>query len=500
MSKRYVAIWFLHLKTDWMSRHNSQLKTIPFALVYPDHGRMRITEVNALAKAEGIEAGMVVADAKVILPSLEIKEDNPDLSKRILRMLCAWTIRYTPAASIDFSDGLMLDVTGCAHLWNGETTYLKEMVNKLNKLGYHLRAAMADTIGTAWAISRYGKTRAIINPDEQKQALLSLPPAALRLEISLLVRLRKLGFYTIGSFIDMERSVLRRRFGNQLPENLDKALGYSEEVIEPLIPLEPFEERLPCLEPIQTRKGIEIALDRLLEMLCNRLKQEEKGIRTAVFKGFRIDGITEQMTISTNKPSINISHLYKLFEIHIAGLTPASGIELFSLSATKVQDLATVQQALWSPARRLESEELAQLLDRIQTKYGRESIQRYLPAEHHLPERSVKPATSLEEKPEIAWRTERRRPIALLVRPEKILVTAPIPDYPPMNFNYQGKLHKVIKADGPERIEPEWWLEPGQHRDYYVVEDEEGKRYWLYRLGHFDEKEKPDWFMHGFFP
>ena len=108
-------------------------------------------------------------------------------------------------------------------------------------------------------------------------------------------------------------------------------------------------------------------------------------------------------------------------------------------------------------------------------------------------------ASSINEKAQVVWKTDKPRPIKLLARPELIEVTAPIPDYPPMMFRYKRKLHKIIKADGPERIEQEWWLQQGKHRDYYYVEDEEGSRYWLFRSGHYDDTKLPQWFIHGFF-
>jgi protein ImuB len=121
-----------------------------------------------------------------------------------------------------------------------------------------------------------------------------------------------------------------------------------------------------------------------------------------------------------------------------------------------------------------------------------------LPDQHHWPDRSYKLATSLYELPAIEWRADRQRPIQLLKKPEHIDVTAPIPDYPPMLFKYKNRLYKINKADGPERIEQEWWIQEGQHRDYYSVEDEEGQRYWLFRLGHYSD-DKYQWFIHGFF-
>ncbi len=499
MNKRFVAIWFRHLKTDWMIYRQPELKDIPFVLALPDHGRMKITEVSAVAKNKGLYAGMVVADARVILPDVKVIDDDITITDKLLKKLCLYCIRFTPVTAVNAADGLILDVTGCAHLWGSEKLYLKAIINKLKSFGFHVRVAMADTIGTAWAISRYGKIKAIINSGEQKEALMNLPAAALRLETDIVERIQKLGLYTINSFMNMQRSALRRRFGEQLLLRLDHALGYEEEFIQPLQPLEPYTERLPCLEPIQTATGIEIALQRLLETLCKRLQKEGKGLRVASFKSYRIDGKTESISINTNHASNNATHLFKLFELKISSIEPALGIELFTLEASKVEDIIPTQETFWTANSSLESKEVAELLDHFESKFGNNIIHRYLPDEHHLPERSIKLANSLKEKPTISWRDDKMRPIQLLQQPQSIEVTAPIPDYPPMNFRYKGKLHKIKKADACERIEAEWWLTPGLHRDYYIVEDEEGKRYWLFRLGHYTADKTPAWFIHGFF-
>ena len=499
MQKRFAAIWFRHLKTDWIIHRKPELKNIPFVLALPDHGRMRITEVSAIAKSKEIFPGMVVADARVIIPSLKILDDKPGLSDSLLKKLCAWCIRYTPVAAIDLPDGLILDITGCAHLWGGEESYLGNILLRLKTFGFHVRAAIADTIGTAWAVCRYAKQKAIIKPGKQAEALMQLPPAALRLDIDTLERFQKLGLYQVCSFITMQRSALRRRFGRQLLLRLDQALGKEEEFIQPLIPVEPYQERLPCLEPIQTATGIEIALQRLLGSLCKRLKHDGKGLRVAAFKCYRIDGKTEEIAISTNHPSNHSDHIFKLFELKIPSIEPAFGIELFTLEASKVESSAPLQETLWTPNSSLESKEVSELLDQLENKFGGNIIHRYLPDEHHLPERSIKLAASLTEKPAIAWRNDRPRPIQLLPVPHAVEVMAPIPDYPPMTFRYKGRLHKVEKADGPERIEPEWWIEKGSLRDYYTVEDEEGKRFWIFREGQYDADKIPSWFIHGFF-
>lgn len=499
MAKRFISIWFRCLRTDWFVRRHPKHAAIPFVLFSPDHGRMIVSAANALAQLQGIDIGMAVADARAIIPSLLVFDDQPDLSIKLLTALAEWCIRYSPVVGIDPPDGLLLDITGCAHLWGGETPYLSEINKRFKHFGYDVNIAIADTIGTAWAIARFEGNNFIVKSKEETIALLPLPPSCLRIDAAIAERLEKLGLRQISNIINMPRPSLRRRFGNELLQQLDKALGHEEEIIIPVLPIETYHERLPCLEPIITATGIEIALQRLLDLLCKRLQQEEKGLRGAIFKCYRIDGKIEKIEIGTNRPSCNTKHLFKLFEIKIDSIEPALGIELFTLDALKVEELTITQEELWKNHYGLANINLSELLDRISGKFGASNIYRYVPDEHYWPERSFKAALSINEPVQTIWKMDRPRPLQLLNKPEIIDVTAPIPDYPPMNFRYKGKLHKIIKADGPERIEQEWWLQQGQHRDYYAVEDEEGHRYWLFRLGHYDVAKSYQWFIHGFF-
>jgi protein ImuB len=500
IKRRFVYIWFRHLMTDWVALRHPELYELPFVLTTPVRGRVVITAANALAEMQGITTGMAMADARAIIPSLEMMDDIPEQPAKLLKALGEWGIRYTPFIAVDMPDGLILDISGCAHLWGGEKAYLTTIIKLLRNKGYDARGAMADTIGTAWAVARFGKVKPIIQPGEQMDALLSLSPAALRLEPLTLERLQKLGFYTIQGFIDMGRSILRRRFGQGFLMRLDQALGNEDEPLQLLQPVEPYHERLPCLEPIRTVTGIEIAIRKLLEALCHRLEGEGKGLRTATLKCYRVDDKVVQVSIGTSQASRAIDHLFKLFELKIPLIEPALGIELFTLDTLKVEDVEPEQEVLWSTmSGGLEDGRLTELLDKISNKMGSASIHRYLPQECHWPERSIKQAKTLQDKRMTAWRRDRPRPSLLLSNPEKIQVTAPIPDYPPMLFIYKNKVHHIKEADGPERIEREWWLEKGEHRDYYYVEDQDGQRYWLFRAGHYSDDQPKEWFIHGFF-
>lgn len=497
MHKRYLYIWFRYLATDRLAKITPELRGKPFLLYAPEHGRMVVRAASQTLTREGIWPGMVVADVRAIFPSVEVFPDDTVAEGKLLNGLAEWCLRYTPVVACDAPDGLILDISGCPHLWGGELPYLGSITVRLRKGGYDVRAAIADTVGAAWAVARYGKNETIVEPGKQAEALSPLSPAALRLDSVTLQRMEKLGFRQIGQISGIPRLNLRRRFGDPMLIRLEQALGTAPEFLQSIQPAPVYEERLPCLEPIRTASGIEIALKRLLETLCERFFREGKGMRTGIFKGYRIDGETVQISIGTNRASRNVAHLFKLFELKIPELEPALGIELFTLEATLVEDVSETQEALWSTATR-DSAAISELLDNIAGKVGMKTIHRYLPQEHHWPENSVKEVGSLEEQPETEWLTDRPRPIHLLSQPEPIEVMVMLPDYPPMHFRHKGELIRIVRADGPERIEQEWWLQSGPPRDYYRVEDENGARYWLFRLGLYDDR-KPQWFLHGYF-
>jgi protein ImuB len=497
MQKRFMAIWFRHLLTDGLARRRPELKALPFVLAAPVKNCIVITASSPAAEREGAFTGMAVADARAAVPELLVIDDVPNQAAKLLRLIGLGCIRYTPVVSLDLPNSVLLDISGCAHLWGGEREYLKEIVLKLRAAGFDARAAIADTPGTAWAVARFAARRPIIGSGEQTAAITGLPPAALRLESLILDKLHKLGFRTIGPLLDIAPQSLRRRFGKDLLLRIDQALGGVEEYLELLIPPVPYRERLPSLEPIRTVPGIEIAIEKLLEMLCSRLQADGLGARKTVLKCHRIDGRKVQVGITTTKGSHSVSHLMRLFKLQINKIEPALGIELFVLEALRTEEMDVVQEQLWSEAKGLGDTSLAELLDRIAGKVGAAAIQRFLPAEHHWPERSVKLAGSLTEQAQIAW-PELPRPIRLLSIPESIEVMALVPDNPPKIFVHKGKRHQIIKADGPERIGREWWQDSGQHRDYYVVEDSEGSRYWVFRSGHYDGGDA-QWYLHGYF-
>jgi protein ImuB len=496
MPRRYLSLWLPYLITDRQLIRQPELRDIPFVFAASQRGKMTIKASSIPAISLGIRPGMAVADARALQPELQIFPYKQGLEEKLLRGLSEWCLRYTPVVAPNPPDGVILEISGCPHLWGGEEPYLENIIATLHSKGYHARAAIADTIGCAWGMARYGKS-CIIAHQTQREALLELPPTALRLDAQTLARMEKLGFSRIGQFIDIPTPTLRRRFGETTLIRLGQALGTAHESLDPIIPQEPYLERLPCMEPILTASGIKMALEELLKTICQRLSKEKKGMRKGIFRGHRMDGKIEEISIGTSMPSYNPEHLFRLFDLKIPTMEPDLGIELFEMEALLVEKISETQESFWHSTGN-DVTAIAELLDKMAGKMGQHTIHRYLPEEQHWPEHSIKDTQSLEDRPSTAWSTDLVRPLHLLSSPEPIEVMVPLPDYPPLHFRYRGEILRVVKADGPERIEQEWWLQSGPPRDYFTVEDQSGKRYWLFRLGLYG-KGDPKWFLHGFF-
>lgn len=466
-----------------------------------ERGRMVIHDLSCEAKNMGLRKGMAIADARAIFPTLCVLTAEEATIEQALRDLAVWCLRFTPIVAVDAPDGILLDISGCAHLWGGEQGYTAEIKNALQHKGYQVRIAIADTIAAAWGVARYGdETACIVEENGQYDALLHLPPAALRLDDHVLQQMSRLGFRHIRQFVDMPSGALRRRFGEDLLIRMAQALGEEEEYLSSIQPTQVYRKELQCVEPIRTRTAIAIALEQLLSSLCTQLYQDRKGARKVLFTAHRVDGKTQCIDIGLSRVSCHVAHLFALFEDKISRLRPGLGFEDMAIDALMVEDLGDTQEYLWQLQGK-DDRVLAELIDSIAGKVGKKAIRTYAFHESHLPERSIQVNPTTDAMKASLWPTQMRHPLHVLSQPQPIEVMVPLPDYPPVHFRYQGKVYRVAKADGPDRIASEWWDKEMQPRDYYTVEVENGERYWLFRLGLYDGTMEgdPKWFVHGFF-
>ena len=456
-----------------------------------------VTAVDAAAEMERIAPGMPLADARAICPGLAVAEADPAGDAAALGRVARWCGRWSPWTVPVPPDGIALDVTGCAHLQGGEEELLAEVVERLEELGIAASAAIADSAGAAWALARFGDGREIVvPPDGVRTALAVLPVAALRIEPEMVEALTRLGLRHIGDLYPLPRPALVLRFGEALALRLDQALGAQAEPLSPLAPPPVRFARRRFAEPIATPDGSRAATALLLDALCRRLAEDGAGARHLALTLFRVDGGACVIELGTARPAREPRHLLRLFDERLGAVDPGLGIEDMMLAATLVEPQGATQLALARGAR--EGDALPALIDRLAARLGAHAVRRPLLVESHVPERAVRLVPPLDPARN-ASHPNRPRPVRFLPRPEPVEAVAPVPDDPPLLFRWRKVMHRVRRAEGPERIEGEWWRGASEPRDYYRVEDEDGRRFWLYRAGLYRADRPARWYLHGVF-
>ena len=469
--------------------------------------RLLVSAASPEARALGLHPGMAVSQVRALVPGLDIREDDPAADADVLQRLALFAARrWTPRAAVSPSDGLVLDLSGVAHLFGGEDMMCRRIVAFCARAGFAARIAVAGTPGAAHALARFGPGM-LCPVNGEPEALAPLPLAALRVEEPVLAAARRLGLETIGDLLPLPRGPLQRRFGKTLLARLDQALGRSGEAIEPVVP-----EDAPCAilrfaEPIATAEAIEQALGLLLSSLIATLREQGLAARTLALLCDRVDGKVERIAIGTARATRDAPHLLRLLGMKIEKIEPGFGLDSMRLVAGRVEPLSAEQPSLRgaqrrSSARNDEEVDLAMLVDRLAGRLGPRSLYRATAVESDVPERSVARTGPLDTA--VPW-PKWPRPVRLLSPPERVEnVVALLPDLPPRRFTWRGRAYRVARADGPERIHGEWWKRTAEAegvRDYFQVEDEEGGRFWLYRRGDGVDQRTGDlsWYLHGVF-
>jgi protein ImuB len=513
----------------------------PFATVIATNGRQMLAVVNPAAAAKGVAAGMPLADALSFLPGLLTRPAEFAEDQTALRRLAEWCTRYSPWTAPDGTDGVKIEITGSAHLWGGEAELAADLSGRLARQNIAHRLAIADTLGAAWAAARFAvevtagdaahcrfpaetaettgpAKNLIVAPGETRAALAPLPAAALRLDPALVEGLHRVGLRRVGEMMAMPRDALARRFGDAVARRLDQALGDLPEPLSPLGEVPSRRVRLSFAEPIADPADLARAAERLTGDLVARLAREGMGVRRLGLGFHRVDGRVERIAIGTARPSRDPVHLARLLIGKLDTVDPGLGVEDTILAAFAVEKLAPEQIDMAGGGDT--TGDTAPLFDRIGARLGLDALARLVPRESHIPERaSVAVPIEIVATREGARRRRGEgagttpalqkppRPVRLFAPPEPIdAVMWILPDDPPSRFTWRRRAYRVAQADGPERIAEEWWRPDGRLtdgdrdaiRDYYRVEDETGRRFWLFRAG-LPGDRPPGWFIHGVF-
>jgi protein ImuB len=533
--RRYLSIWFPEWPLDRLRRARriapgravsteKPAKQHAFVLYEKLARGLVVATANQPALNAGIHAGLTLTDARATLPNLLAEEIDRESDTKALTELAAWMVRFSPLVAMDGDDGLMLETTGCDHLFGGEAGMAAALSERVSLAGYGHRLAFAGTPGAAYALARFAAakgTPVILSPGRERAGLADLPVSALRLSEATLTLLRRFGLTRIGQLYTLDRKALARRFHSReaadtVTLRLDQALGLRAEPFAPFRQPPDYAVRLPCPEPLADSAGISEGLTRLTEELCATLSANGLGAQGFLFHAFRSDGETSCLQVNTARPVRTPAHVLRLFREKLDKIDPGFGIDLLLLEAIRTGPMETSNQPLSADLAMTVTDlgVLSSLADRINARLGDDSVMITQPEARHPPDMAERLIPFSGKLPETTSPPETLpglRPVRIFNHPERIDAVAEVPDGPPLRFIWRRVVRRVVRADGPERIAPEWWtyLPPAKGetrtlprtRDYYRVEDEAGQRYWIFREGLYDDGRgnHPGWFVQGLF-
>nr|WP_188052335.1 DNA polymerase Y family protein [Aureimonas fodinaquatilis] len=481
----------------------------PLVLYEKDANAFCITACCEAAMANGVRPGLTMAETRARFPFFAFEPAEPAADARLLEAIADWCDGYTPLVALDKPNGLLLDISGCAHLFGGEAALLDDLVRKLVAQGFKPQAAIASQAGPALALAAYRPGFIVPETAAVEPILAPLPARALRFGAQTTAVLSRLGLKQVGDLLALPRAGLGRRFGADFMDRLDIGLGRAERPLNPrrLVPQLIHERRL-C-EPIGRMEDIEGLTLHLAQMLKPDLERRGQGARHLELALFRVDGVVDRVELRTAMPLRDPERIRRLFAERLKAIgderDAGFGYDLLRLSVLSSAAMSDQQQNFTAGVDD-NSEALEILIDRLAARLGVESVQSLQPVASHWPEKAQRlqaglatASVQLAHVPDYA-----PRPLRLLTPPEKIEAMAVLPEGEPIRFVWRRATHRVVRMEGPERIAPEWWQQavpdmPAMPaRDYFRIEDSEGRRYWMFRLGDYETQE-PQWFLHGIF-
>lgn len=513
LRRRYLALWFPYLASDRQRRHERPHDgggaREPLVFVEKIKNAMRLAAVSPDARALGLHPGLTLADARARVPAIRVMAFDPAGDSRWLERLADQSDCFTPLVAAEHPQGLMLDITGCAHLWGGEDALLTAVYRQFRSQGLHLCGSIAGTPDAARVLARCGRT-GIIPPGEEARAVRPLPVAALDLGPDIHLALHRAGLKSIGDLAARSSQPLTARFGEDLPRRLRRTLGREDIRIIPRRPPPPVRADQRFAEPIARTEDIEAALAHLAGQVADELARRGAGGRLFEAGFFRSDGAVRRVAVETARPVRDAGTVMRLYREKIESLAdpidPGFGFDLIRLSVPRLETLQSRQSDL--DGLLAGHDDVADLVDRLGARLGRNRVLRFVPRDSHDPQRAAYAVPAADDrKAHMAWPQPERgepptRPLQLFDPPQLIEALAEVPDGPPLRFRWRRVLHDIIRSEGPERIAPEWWRHNPHPltRDYYRVEDRQGRRFWLFRAGLYeDETAAPRWYLHGLF-
>ena len=343
--------------------------------------------LDVRAQRLGLYKGQPLANAQAMVRELCVLPADDKADAALLDHIADWCDRFTPFVATDAPDGLLLDITGAAHLFGGEAAMLTLVRKKLSVQGFAVAAAIAGTAPAARALARFADGH-IAAPGMEADSLARLPVAALDCEETIRRALERAGLKTIAQVAARQRSELAARFGKAFVAALEILLGQQDKPINPRRPLPDLTVEQRFAEPIVTAAAISASLSSLAQSLSGVLEQRGLGLRTLDAVFFRADGAVRRIEARLGAPMRDAAMLLRLLDEKLDALAdpldPGFGFDLIRLEARLVEK--TQSSAVSFDSDENAKAQIAFLIDRLSARFGEHRVQRFVPQDTHIPE------------------------------------------------------------------------------------------------------------------
>ncbi|HZQ40422.1 MAG TPA: DNA polymerase Y family protein, partial [Rhizomicrobium sp.] len=300
-TRRILSLWLPRLPTDRLIRLSPALAEAPLVVSRRVGNTLYVHAPNRRAEQFGLHRGQPLANAQAMVEQLIIRPAEEKDDAALLEKIADWCERFSPFIACDGPDGLLLDVTGAAHLFGGEGALLTKVRKQIGTLGFTVTAAIAGTQSAARALARFADGH-IAAPGLEKEAVARLPVAALASDDNVRRALERAGLKTIAQLAGRQRSELADRFGKTFVAALEALLGGREPPLNPRRPLPDLSAEQRFAEPIVTEDAIAASLSELAGALCEVLEQRGLGARRLEALFFRADGALFRIAVKLGAP------------------------------------------------------------------------------------------------------------------------------------------------------------------------------------------------------
>jgi protein ImuB len=465
----WLALHFSSLPMEIYSRGSATAE--PLAIAEKLGNRSYVKVCNQLAEDGGVRTGMPVPAAQALLANLVVRNSDLSAEQEALSGIATWAGSFTPDVSLQPPQGLLIEIGSCLRLHRGFKNLIDKINSGLADMGYTASRACAPVPHAAWLLASSGREIAFRDPEKLEDIINDLPVRVLNQPPDTLNGLEMIGAYTLGDCLRLPRAGLIRRFGQELLDELDQALGRLAEPRKFFEPAATFHRNLELPSLVYEAEALLFASRRLLIEFDGYLNLCRSAVQELELVCRHEDVANTILKVSFVQPTRSLERMMLLLRETLARTSLCAPVHSLSLRAVRILEVQPANLDMFQETTEAGDGNL--LLERLRIRLGKEGVHRVVPADDHRPELSWRYFATEDQT---VSPSGGQRPLWLLRQPMSC------------------RKERIMLKSGPERIESGWWDGNDVERDYYVAQGRNGSMLWVYC-----ERNSGAWFVHGLF-